>query len=466
MKPSAKKLHSYLAIIIVNFCLLTSNFFLRAQTTAPAKFSFQSIIRNMGGQALPNQPVAIRLSILQGSESGTAVYSETHTGNTNSNGLVSLQVGGGAAVSGSMSSIDWAAGPYFIKTEIDPEGGTNYSISGSSQLLSVPYALYSANGTPGPAGPQGPAGPTGAIGPQGPQGQTGPAGPAGATGAAGSQGPQGQAGPQGPAGPFQNGTNPGDMYYWNGTAWVPLPIGTQGQVLTVSNNMPTWTTPQNNSGSVTDIDGNTYTTVTIGSQIWMKENLKVSKYRNGDPIPTNLDNATWGSTTSGAYAIYDNNYVNDSIYGKLYNWYAVADSRGLCPIGWHVPTDHEWNLLTKFLDSEADTSCIVTCFNLAGEKMKTTGTLEDGTGLWNLPNIATNSSGFSANPSGYREYNGEFLYPDIINGNTATAGAWYSSTSTQMEDAWFRYLNNNSTELLRQKSGFKTVGFSIRCIKD
>jgi hypothetical protein len=217
MKAIAKKLSAQFLLPFYLFLLTTG---IVCAQTIPQKFSYQAVIRDGANQVLNNQSVGIRLSVLQGSESGTAVYTETHSGNTNANGLISLQVGGGTVVGGSMSSIDWSAGSYFIKTETDPEGGINYSISGTSQLLSVPFALYSANGTPGPAGPQGPAGPTGATGSQGPQGQTGPAGPAGATGATGPQGPQGPTGPQGPAGTFQNGTNPGDMYYWNGTAWT------------------------------------------------------------------------------------------------------------------------------------------------------------------------------------------------------------------------------------------------------
>ncbi len=235
-------------IFLLNFCLFTFAFTLEAQP--PLRFSYQSILRNPGGQALSSQPVSMRLSILQGSETGAAVYVETHNASTNTSGLVTLQVGGGTLVSGSISGIDWAAGPYFIKSETDPEGGSNYSISGSSQLLSVPYALYSANGTPGPQGPQGPTGPQGATGPAGPQGATGAQGPAGPAGAQGPQGATGPQGPQGPAGTFPNGSNPGDMYYWNGSAWTLLPIGSQGQYLTVQNGMPAWTTLQNGSGSL------------------------------------------------------------------------------------------------------------------------------------------------------------------------------------------------------------------------
>ena len=190
------KYQSFRKFILLNFCLLTFNFLLQAQP--PLRFSYQSIIRSPGGQALAGQAVAIKLSILQSSETGTAVYVETHSATTNASGLVTLQVGGGTAVSGTMAGINWANGPYFIKTETDPEGGSNYSISGTSQLLSVPFALYSANGTPGPqgpAGPQGPQGEPGAAGPQGPAGptgQTGAAGPTGLTGPAGTNGADGK----------------------------------------------------------------------------------------------------------------------------------------------------------------------------------------------------------------------------------------------------------------------------------
>ncbi len=133
----------------------------------------------------------MQISILQGTPTGTVAYSETQTVSTNANGLVSLEIGTGTPVTGTFASINWANGPYFIKTETDPAGGTNYSIAGTNELMSVPYALFSANGTPGATGPQGPIGLTGATGAvgatgaTGPQGATGPAGPAGANGQVG-----------------------------------------------------------------------------------------------------------------------------------------------------------------------------------------------------------------------------------------------------------------------------------------
>ena len=147
----------------------------------PQKMNYQAVVRNASNSLVANQNVSARISILQGSATGAAVYSETHNVQTNANGLMTLEIGGGSATNGSFAAIDWANGPYFIKSEIDPEGGINYSVTTTQQLLSVPYALYAATSGNG-EGPQGPAGP------QGPQGEPGPAGPQGQPGADGQDG--------------------------------------------------------------------------------------------------------------------------------------------------------------------------------------------------------------------------------------------------------------------------------------
>jgi formylglycine-generating enzyme required for sulfatase activity len=168
--------------LLINLVVLTTF------AQAPQKFSYQSVIRNAGNQLVANQSVGIKISILQGSASGSAVYAETHNPLTNANGLATLEIGGGAVLSGNFANINWANGPFFVKTETDVNGGSNYTITNTTQLLSVPYALYAAtagNNTPGPQGPAGPQGPSG------PQGATG------ATGATGPQGPQGEQGPAG-----------------------------------------------------------------------------------------------------------------------------------------------------------------------------------------------------------------------------------------------------------------------------
>ena len=210
---------------------------------APQKMSYQAVIRDGANSLVANQTVGMQVSILQGSASGTAVYVETQNAATNTNGLVSIEIGGGTVTVGSFAAIDWANGPYFIKTETDPAGGTNYTITGTTQLLSVPYAMYAASsgssipGPQGPAGatgaqgPQGAAGNDGALGPQGPQGPAGATGQQGTSGATGAQGPQGATGPQGltgaagPQGPQGSAGNDGAL----GPQGPQGPAGATGQ---------------------------------------------------------------------------------------------------------------------------------------------------------------------------------------------------------------------------------------------
>jgi hypothetical protein len=217
MKNKFTKIRLVLIIALAHF-LINSLIFAQA----PQKMSYQAIIRNSNDSLLVSTPVGMRISLVQGSPSGTVVFSETQTATTNANGLVSLQIGMGTAVSGTFSGIDWAAGPYYVKTETDLNGGNNYTITSSNELLSVPYALFSANGTSGPAGPQGSQGLTGATGPQGEQGPMGPMGPMGwgMPGMEGPMGPQGEQGPMGPMGPMGWGMP--------GMDGMPGPMGPQG----------------------------------------------------------------------------------------------------------------------------------------------------------------------------------------------------------------------------------------------
>ena len=202
------------------------------------------------------------------------------------------------------------------------------------------------------------------------------------------------------------------------------------------------------TSTVTDVDGNNYNTVQIGNQCWTQSNLKVSKYRNGDSIPTGLSNVAWQSTTSGAYSIYANNPVNDGLYGKLYNHYAVTDSRGLCPTGWHVPSDAEWNTLETFWVSSS----------VAGGALKSTSILPTPGG-WYSPNTgATNSSGFTARPGGRRNNsNGAFIHFNT------TGYCW--STSPSGTIAWSRYLIHSDGTIYRSDYN-RANGLSVRCLKD
>jgi hypothetical protein len=185
---------AHLLIIALAHLLINTSIFAQA----PQKMSYQAVIRNSNDSLLISTPVGMRISLVQSSPTGTVVYSETQTATTNANGLVSLQIGTGTAVSGAFAGIDWAAGPYYVKTETDLSGGTNYTIISSNELLSVPYALFSANGTPGPAGPQGPQGIAGNNGNDGATGAQGPQGPQGISGTNGTDGVAGAVGPAGP----------------------------------------------------------------------------------------------------------------------------------------------------------------------------------------------------------------------------------------------------------------------------
>ncbi|MFM2264893.1 MAG: hypothetical protein RLZ77_309 [Bacteroidota bacterium] len=186
-----------------------------------------------------------------------------------------------------------------------------------------------------------------------------------------------------------------------------------------------------------------YPTVTIGGQIWMQKNLNVCKYRNGDDIPQVQDFTAWATLTTGAWCYYENDTANGPIYGKLYNWFAVNDPRGLAPTGYHVPTDSEWTTLTAFLGGQP----------VAGGKMKSTGT-----SLWLSPNQdATNSSGFTGLPGGVR-YSNSF-------GRVGENGLWWSSSdwdtaSARLHSLYYNYWWSDSY------ADFKILGLSVRCIKD
>lgn len=199
--------------------------------------------------------------------------------------------------------------------------------------------------------------------------------------------------------------------------------------------------PENASaGTVTDIDGNIYQTVTIGNQEWMVENLKVTHYRNGDAIPNVTDGITWSGLGTGAYCEYNNDSNNVATYGRLYNWYAVRDSRNIAPAKWHVPNDAEWQTLVDYLGGSS----------VAGGKMKETGTTH-----WAEPNTgATNESGFSALPGGLRsEYNGAYICMGIY-------GFFWSPTGVCSQLLRYDY-----SEVYRDCES-KVYGFSVRCVKD
>jgi uncharacterized protein (TIGR02145 family) len=359
---------------------------------SPEKISYQSIVRDTAGKVIVNQLVAMKISLLKKTINGTVVYSETHRPKANANGLVTLQIGDGDVVFGDFSNINWGDGPFYLKTQVDPSGDstkTTYTISGTTQLLSVPYALYANSAS-------------------------------------------------------LRVSEIGDTLF-SGKNFVLIP-GISAANKTIIDTCPTAQilNSQLVYGNVKDFEGNLYKTITIGNQTWMAENLRSSKYSNGDSIPNVIDTTEWISLRSGAQCSY---FFDSSLicpYGNLYNWYAVNDTRNVCPTGWHVPSDSEWVALEIYLGGDT----------IAGSKLKSTGNI-----YWANPNtLADNSTGFSGLPGGGRLTDGHF---SLIN----TIGQYWTSTSYETYMAWSRTLEYNSGIVFRSPNG-KTVGFSVRCIKD
>jgi uncharacterized protein (TIGR02145 family) len=270
------------------------------------------------------------------------------------------------------------------------------------------------------------------------------------------------------------GNATGNIMYWDGSAWVRLPAGSNGQILQINGGMLGWANPDFICGvsRLWDFDGNTYNTVAIGSQCWIKENLKVSKYNDGTSIPMNNTytsgtvSTEWEGLRSGAYTIYGNEAssgANATNYGFLYNWYAVkgiitvggTSTKNICPIGWHAPTESDLNKLVKFIDSGADTT-INAVFSVpqsgsAGTKLK------KNDALW-ITNTGTDDYGFSALPGGNRNWNGSF--------STIGYHAYlWSATENDSSSAFSRVLYNLHGNVERHPYN-KSFGASVRCLKD
>lgn len=523
MKPIISKI-----AWVMCFLAVLSAYPIASRAQVPDRISYQAVIRDAQHQLVQDSQIGMRISIVQGAVQGNTVYAEILYPTTNANGLVSIQIG---AASG-FANIDWSQGPFYIKTEVDPLGGSSFVIQGITQILSVPYAMYAHQSAHADNVPL--------------------------------------------------GNEAGELLYWDGSKWEVLPVGSQGQTLTFCNGVPVWgpcsnmavvstteatlitphsaqsggnvisdgghsvsargviwsTLPnptlntyngithngqgtgsftsmlsdlnpetsyyvrayatnsegtaygnslpfvtlsddQNGDGYpcpgtpiVTDSDGNTYNTVQIGTQCWMKTNLRTTKYATGVSIPTGLSESEWQNTTSGAYGIFDHEHpMAEGIenaaqmvqaYGKLYNWYAANDPRGLCPAGWHVPDHNEWNTLSSYIATVNSTHI--------GNQLKSCRQLESPQGegcdvtdhpLWYLHSThhGTDDFGFSALPGGMRDFFGiyEFL---------GFSGYWWSKSQDNYGVyAWSRdlFFNNGN---LGSTLTFKMLGMSVRCIKD
>jgi uncharacterized protein (TIGR02145 family) len=363
---------------------------------APTLIPYQAVARDAAGQALNNATINARFTIHDGAATGAVVWQELQTVTTSELGLFSVRLGSIVPLTG----VNWANGNKFMQLEIDL--GQGFVDIGTQQLLSVPYALHAGSVS-------------------------------------------------------LNVSAIGDTLFVGDNQFVIVPGISEANSYTNGTTLhtcgaPNVHNPDLTNGSITDQEGNVYKTIVIGTQEWMAENLNTSIYRNGDVIPTGLSNADWENTINtqqGAWAYYNNDASYACPYGKLYNWYACVDARQLCPLGWHVPTDAEWSVLTSYLGGEG----------VAGGKMKTTGTIEAATGLWYTPNTgATNSSGFSGAPGGGRGSYGDY-------GLIGDDGNWWSSSEFDTYYAWSRNLYYGDGNAYRGPLG-KLLGFSVRCLRD
>ena len=278
--------------------ILLTNIMTKAQV--PEGIPYQAVARDAAGIPLSNHIVNVRFSILDSVATGSSVYTETHTTNTNNLGSFTVNLGKGTPVLNSFTSINWGLNSKFLKVEIDTSSGLNYIEVGTQQMMSVPYALYAFNAS----------------------------------------------------------------FSANG-----VPVGDQGEICISCWGKPVWSSnglcPQINStcgasnvlssilnyGNLTDIDGNNYKTIKIGSQTWMAENLKVSHYSNGDSIPTiNTLSYPGPNLTYGARGWpYNDSATYNCPYGALYNLNAQINSNNVCPVGWHVSTKNDWDTLINFI---------------------------------------------------------------------------------------------------------------------
>lgn len=234
-----------------------------------------------------------------------------------------------------------------------------------------------------------------------------------------------------------SGLTSGALYYIR--AYAINSVGTgYGSTISFS------TDEEAQTGTVTDIDGNIYATIKIGNQWWMTENLKVKHYRNGELIPLIAENEDWENLITEAFCFYNNDSNYSNIYGLLYNWYTI-DNGNIAPDGWHVPTNTEWQILVDYLGGHS----------FAGGKLKEAGTIH-----WESPNEgATNESGFSGLPGGYRNKDGVFY-------SLGYYAYFWSSTETNDNNAWYRYLSGSDMVSHVYDYGVKGFGYSIRCVKN
>ncbi len=458
---------------------------------SPEKLSYQAVVRDASDNLVTNQSVGMQISILQGSAGGTAVYVETQTPTTNTNGLVTIEIGSGTVVTGDFTTIDWTNGPYFIKTETDLAGGANYTITGTSQLLSVPYALHAK--TAGSV--------TGTITETDPVFGSSVANSITASDTANWNNhtidtdtqldSTGVAALGYVAGAHTvdtdtqlDSTGVATLGFVAGAHTIEIDADSTNELQNLSLSGDTLFLSNGNyillgnlienswrcGDDFTDVrDGKIYKTVKIGVQCWMAKTLNYGNYVTVATGQGGAGTQKYCQNLSG---------VDDPIcpLGGLYEWDEMMDGsttcngtgappndkcvtviQGICPTGWHIPSHYEWTTLEKNIGSNpgAFPYDIITSGWLGtdeGGNLKQTGITN-----WTSPNTATNSSGFTALPGG-SSLSGSF-------GNVGNYGYGWSSTESSGTNAWFRGLYYTEARSARFNAN-KLNGFYVRCVKD
>ncbi len=398
---------------------------------APEKFTYQAVVRNASNSLVANTQVGMRVSILQGSANGSAVYVETQTGTTNANGLVTLSIGGGNVQQGTFANIDWGNGPFYLKTETDPNGGSNYTVTTTQQLLSVPYALYAKTAE------------------------------------------------NGFSGDYNDLTNtPQNVSVFNNDAEYITNAQLMALLAALNSRIDSLQTLLNivapgvdvmscpEAPTVTDVDGNVYQTVKIGNQCWMRENLRTTHYADGSSLIP-------GSSADSDYPYYYT-YSGSTIpflnRGYLYNWTAVRGGaassnavpsgvQGVCPTGWHLPSLAEFTVLINYVSSQSGYWCDNDSENIAKALAITAwwNSTSAGCSPGNDPGT-NNLTGFGAVPAGCY-WLGGYSYAG------EDAHFWTSTGINNTTDAFDFEIENDDWEVRTTDRNIRN-GYSVRCVRN
>jgi uncharacterized protein (TIGR02145 family) len=412
-----KKLYTILTLIIT---LITF-------AQAPQGFNYQATVRNSAGALIVNQNVNFKFNVMLNSATSLPIFSETHLAPTDDLGQVNLVIGTGTATTGTFSTINWGTGNYYLGIELNT--GSGFVAMGTTQLLSVPYALYANT-----------AGNSQATTPN-------LASVLAVNNSANNTKITNLANPTN----AQDAVTKSYSDQQLNNIWPDI----NGMISNL----------QNQINNLQVALSNTVQSIQIGSQIWSSKNLDVTTYRDGTPIPQVTDPTQWANLTTGAWCYYNNDSANGTVYGKLYNWYAVAgihdndpntSNKILAPLGWHIPSNSEWTTLSTYLGGDS----------VAGGKMKETSSSQTDTYSWYYDSGATNLSGFSAKPASWRytESSGT-----LFGGNypIKMSALWWSSSEFGSGMASLRNIQASSNSLnIQVFSHVKSNGLSVRCIKD